>query len=124
VGERQYAVSIASVMPRHPDLSSRDFWRDFRDWRFWPFPWFRDGIDIELVGLDLKVLHALSSATQPADASELMRLEPAERRDAPADPGDGIFYGSVFSDGSLLGELRLRRPWEPFPDFEWTEVEL
>lgn len=124
VGERQYAVSIASVTPRHPDLSSRDFWRDFRDWRFWPFLWFRDGIDIELVGLDLKVLHALSSATQPGATSALMALEPTEWRDTPADLGGGTFYGSVFSDGSLLGELRLRRPGEPFPDFEWTEVEL
>lgn len=124
VGERQYAVSIASVMPRHPDLSSREFWRDFRDWPFWPFPWFRDGVDIELVGLDLKVMHALSSATQSADVSELMALEPSERRDVPADLGGGTFYGSVFSDGSLLGELRLRRPREPFPDFEWIEVEL
>jgi len=124
VGERQYAVSFASVMPRHPDLFSREFWRDFRDWPFWPFPWFRHGVDIELVGLDLKVLHALSSATQSADVSELMALEPSERREAPADLGGGTFYGSVFSDGSLLGELRLRRPGEPFPDFEWIEVEL
>ncbi|ABS65933.1 hypothetical protein Xaut_0681 [Xanthobacter versatilis] len=124
VGERQYAVNIASVAPRYPDLSGRDFWREFRDWRFWPFLWFRDGIDIELVGLDLKVLRALSSATQPAGASELMALEPSERRDTPADLDGATFYGSVFSDGSLLGELRLRRPDEPFPDFEWTEVEL
>lgn len=121
VGERQYAVSIASVMPRHPDLSSREIWRG---WPFWPFPWLRDGIDIELVGLDLKVLRALRSATPSVEASELMALEPSDRRDTPADLGGGTFYGSVFSDGSLLGELRLRRPGEPFPDFEWTEVEL
>lgn len=124
VGGRQYAVSIASVMPRQPDLSSRDFWRDFRDWPFWPFPWFRDGIDIELVGLDLKVVRALSSAMQSADASALIALEPSGRRDMPADLYGGTFYGSVFSDGSLLGELRLRRPGESFPDFMWTEVEL
>ncbi|WP_152505132.1 MULTISPECIES: hypothetical protein [Stappiaceae] len=124
VGGRQYAVSIASVAPRYPDLSSRKFWREFRDWPFWPFPWFRDGIDIELVGLDLKVLRALSSAVQPAGASELMALEPSERRDTPADLDGGTFYGSVFSDGSLMGELRLRHPGEPFPDFDWIEVEL
>lgn len=124
VSGRQYAVSIASVMPRYPDTSGREFWRDFREWPFGPFPWFRDGIDIELVGLDLEVLRALSSAKQSVDASELMALEPSERRDTAADLGGGTFYGSVFSDGSLLGELRLRRPSEPFPDFEWTEVEL
>ena len=121
VGERQYAVTIASVMPRHHDLSSREFWRD---WPFWPLPWLRNGIDIELVGLDLKVLHALSSATRPAGVSEMMALEPSERRDTPADLSGGTFYGSVFSDGSMLGELRLRRPGEPFRDFEWAEVEL
>jgi hypothetical protein len=121
LGDRQYAVSIASVMPRHPDISSRELWRD---WPFWPFPWLRDGIDIELVGLDLKVLRALSSVSPSVDASELMALEPSERRDTPADLDGGTFYGSVFSDGSLLGELRLRRPGEPFPDLEWTEVEL
>jgi hypothetical protein len=133
MGGRQYAVSIASVMPRYPDMPNREFWREFRDWQFWrefrdwqfwPLRWFRDGIDIELVGLDLKVLRALSSATQPAAASELMALEPLERRDTPADLEGGTFYGSVLSDGSLLGELRLRRPGEPFPDFEWIEVVL
>lgn len=124
VGARQYAVSIASVAPRYPDLSSREFWREFRDWPLWPFPWFRDGIDIELVGLDLQVLSALSSATRSAGASELMALKPSERRDTPADLDGGTFYGSVFSDGSLLGELRLRPPGEPFPDSKWTEVKL
>jgi hypothetical protein len=124
VAGRRYAVSIASVMPRHPELSSREFWRDFRDWPLLPLPWLRDGVDIELVGLDLKVLNALSSATQSAAASELMALEPSEWRDTPADLDGGAFYGSVFSDGSLLGELRLQRPSQPFPDFEWIEVEL
>lgn len=124
VGERQYAVSIASVMPRQPDLSSREFWRDLRDWPFWPFPWFRDGIDIELVGLDLEVLRVLGSVTQSVGVSELMGLEPSEWRDTPADLDGGTFYGSIFSDGSLLGELRLRRPGEPFPNFEWIKVEL
>lgn len=124
LGGRQYAVSIASVMPRYSNPSSREFWGDLHDWRAWPLLWFRHGIDIELVGLDLKVLRALSSATRSADPSELMALEPSERRDTPDELDGGTFYGSVFSDGSLLGELRLRRPGEPFPDFEWTEVEL
>ena len=121
VGERQYAVNIASMIPRHPDLSSREFWRN---WPFWPSPSLRDGIDIELVGLDLKVLRALSSATLSVGAPELLALEPSERRDTSTDLAGGTFYGSVFSDGSLLGELRLRRPGEPFLDFELIEVEL
>lgn len=124
VGGRQYAVSVASVMLRHPDLSSRKFWRDFRDWPIGPFLWLRDGIDIELVGLDLNVVRVLSSATQSDSISELMTLEPSERRDEPADLDGGTFYGSIFSDGSLSGQLRLRRSGELFPGFEWIEVEL
>ena len=124
IGARQYAVSIASVMPVYPDFSSRQFWSYFREWFFTPFPFFRDGIDIELVGLDLKVLRALGSSIQPSATSEVMALEPSERQDAPTYLEGGTFYGSVFSDGSLLGALRMRRPAEPFPDFEWVEVEL
>lgn len=124
VGERQYAVSVVSVTPRSPDLSSREFWRDFRDWPFWHFPWFRDGIDIELVGLDLEVLHAVSLATRADGTSELMALKPSKHRDAPADLDGGTFYGSVFSDGSLLGELRLQNPDKLFPDFMWKKVVL
>lgn len=124
IAGRQYVVSISAVTPRYPSLSDREFWREFRDLRLWPFLWFRDGIDIELVGLDLKVLRALSLVTKPAGVSELMALEPTGPRDTPADLDGGTFYGSVFSDGSLLGELRLQRPTGPFPDFEWIEVEL
>jgi len=51
-----------------------------------------------------------------------MSLEPQERRDIPDDVDGGRFYGSVFSDGSLLGEIRMphsHRPW-----LEPIEVEL
>lgn len=121
---RQYAISVASVTPRYPELSSRQFWDDFRDLRFWPFIGFRNGIDIELVGLDLKVLHTIGATIQSASASELMALEPLERRDTPTDLDGGTFYGSIFSDGSLLGALRLGGRGVPFPDFEWIEVKL
>jgi len=124
VGQRQYAVSVASVMQSAPQPSSREFWHEFRDWRFWPFMWSRAGIDIELIGLDLKVVHALSAVARQAGSSELIALQPAERRDTPADLDGGTFYGSIFSDGSLLGALRLRRPAGAIPDFEWIEVEL
>jgi hypothetical protein len=124
VGQRQYVVSISSVMQRVPQQSGRGSWREFLDWPFWPFAWSRDGIDIELVGLDLKVVHALSAVAKQAGSSELTALQPSERRDTPADLDGGTFYGSIFSDGSLLGALRLRRPAGAHPGFEWIEVEL
>jgi len=124
LGGHKYAFVIVSVAPRAHDLSSREFWRHFRDWPFGPFVWPRDGIDVEVIGLDLKILHTLGIAINSLQEADLTALEPTERRDTPADLDGGTFYGSVFSDGSLLGELRLRRPGQPFLDFEWTEVEL
>lgn len=122
VGQRQYAVSVASVMDSAPQPSDQEFWRELPDGSFWPFVWSRAGIDIELVGLDLKVVYALSAFARQADSSELMALEPAERRDTPVDLDGGTFYGSIFSDGSLLGALRLRRPAGAIPNFKSIEL--
>jgi hypothetical protein len=124
VGGRQYAVRITSVTARHPDLSSLNSWREFWYWMSMPFPWFRNGVDIELVGLDVEVLRTLSSAAQSANSSELMKLEPSERQDSPADVDGGRFYGSVLSDGSLLGALSVQRSSNPFQGFKSIEVEL
>lgn len=120
----KYAVSIASIAPRLPDLSGREFWDDFRDWPFGPFGWFRDGICVELIGLDLNILRILGAALSSSKTSDLMELKPVEPRDAPRDRDGGAFYGSVFSDGPLFGELRFSRSSRPSPDFEWIEVEL
>lgn len=124
LGGHKYAVNIVSVAPRAHDLSGREFWRHFRHGPFDPFIWLEDGIDIELVGLDLKVLQTLGLAINSPHEADLTALEPIARRDSAADLDGGAFYGSVFSDGSLLGELRLGRPGRPFLGFEWIEVEL
>ncbi len=124
VGQHKYAVSIASIMQMAPQLSGQEFWRKLQDWPFWPFLWLQDSIDIELVGLDLRVVHALSAVAKKADFSELMALRPTERRDMPTDFDGGTFDGSIFMDGSLLGTLRLQRLEGALPDFEWIEVEL
>ena len=117
----KYAVSVVSVAPRLPDVLGREFWDQFLDW---PFGWSRSGIAVELVGIDLNILRILSSALSPSKASDLMQLEPVAHRDDTLDGGGGTFYGSIFSDGSLLGELRLPRSGRLSPIFEWIEVEL
>lgn len=121
---RKYVVSILSVSPKQPDLSSREFWRDLHDWPFHPFGQFQHGFRVELVGLGLDVLGVLGSVQGSSGPSGFMELTPHEQRDAPIDTDGGAFYGSVFSDGSLFGELRFSRSSRPIPDFEWIEVEL
>jgi|GEM_PF-922639 hypothetical protein len=124
LGGRKYAVSVLSVSPKQPDLSSREFWRGLHDWPFGPFRWFEQGLRVELAGLDLEVFEALGSVQGSSGTPSLMELKPRERREALIDSDGGAFYGSVFSDGSLLGELRQNRMSRPTPDFEWIEVEL
>ena len=123
LGGRSYVVAIASIRPwaTRGGLDA-EFWRFIDDWPHWfrsPSP---DGVCVELVGLDLEVVRALGPASdQPAGAG-LMSLEPYERREIPSEVDGGRFYGSVFSDGSLLGELRIPRPHRP--RLESIEVEL
>jgi len=102
---RSYVVAIAWIQPWVSRQSlDAEFWRFIGDWPhpFWPPS--RNGVWVQLFGLDLEVVRAL----EPAD-SGLMSLNPYERREIFSEVDGGIFYGSVFSDGSLLGELRITR---------------
>lgn len=124
LGGRKFVIRVASVSPRFPDLSSRELWEDFRNWAFFPFSVPMDGIRVEMIGLDLKVFEAVGRAAGANMSAGLMELRPEHSHDVPFDTAGGAFYGSVFSDGSLLGELRLTHSSRPIPDFEWIEVEL
>ena len=110
LGEYRYVVTVASVRPRYGgDILDPDLWRlicERPDWTFGPFP---EGISIELIGLDLEVVEALEMAIRGQLSEELMAIKPVDRRDVPREFDGGAFYGSVFSDGSLLGEITLPR---------------
>lgn len=124
LGSQKFVVSITSIFPRYPDLSSREFWDDFCDFGFFPFRLLRGGMRLEIIGLDLQVFEALRSETDPKRTVDLMELQPNLQRDESSEFDGGSFYGSILSDGSLLGELRFPRSSMRFPNFEWIEVEL
>ncbi|MCB9972624.1 MAG: hypothetical protein H6847_14030 [Hyphomonas sp.] len=121
---RNYAVRIASVSPKFRDPSSPDFWHDFDEFLFHPHWMFRNGLRIEVMGIDFSVLKILGSRSQAEITQSLLELTPQESSDDQLDAGRGNFYGSIFSDGTLLGELRINRPSMPMPEFEWMEVEI
>ena len=124
VGKRKYVVSVASVRPEYGrDPVDGTFWHNTEDWLFWPFGPFPDGIALELVGLDLEVVESLEIAIRdPSQAEELMAIQPMEETDIPLEVDGGAFYGSVFSDFSLLGEIRIRRGQRP--EFGLVDIEL
>ena len=122
---RNYAVSILSVSPKQPDLSSREFWDDLRYWPFGCARILKQGLRVELVGLDLEVFKALGSVQGSSISSTLTQLKPQKWLDAAPIESDGCtFYGSIFSDGSLLGELQQNRMRSPIPEFKWREIVL
>ena len=119
----KYAVSVLSVSPKQLDLSSREFWDDLQDWPFGCARMLKQGLRVELVGLDLEVFEALGSVQ--GRRSTLMQLNPQNGYGAEPIKSDGYtFYGSIFSDGSLLGELRQNGMRGPIPEFEWIEIVL
>lgn len=123
LGQDKFAISIASISPRLPDLSSREFWKHFDKWLFHPFWKFREGIRIDIAGLDLEVLKVLGK-TSDYLTDALMELSPQEKLEGSFELKQGTFHGSIFSDGSLLGEIELERPRLPMSDFEWEEIIL
>jgi len=121
---RKYAVRVASVSPKLRDPSSPDFWRDIDELLIHPYWVFRDGLRLEVLGIDLSILETLGSRSQRELSQSLLELIPQEGSDELLDAARGSFYGSVLSDGSLLGELRFNRPSMSMPEFEWMEVDI
>lgn len=118
---QEYAVRIVSASFGGDFLSDHHVWHLISGWLLWDFRWLDCDIDIELVGLDLSVLETISLAIKSPKETKLMDLKPTERRAAPADKK---FYGSVFSDGSLMGVLRLRSGDRSLPHLDMRTLEL
>ena len=104
---RRYAVAITSIRPsyRH-HADDRDFLRLVQE--------KPDGISIELAGLDLCVVRMIEVALREPGSCALMEIQPGERRDIAGEEGE--FRGSVFSDGSLIGEIGVS-------DLKWFDHE-
>ena len=123
LGEHQYVFTVASILPwygqyiRGPDLLKL-IW-ECRGWPLGPSP---DITSLEVVGLDLQVVKALGMAIRGQGSEELMGIKPEDRRDVPGEFDGGEFNGSIFSDGSLLGEIRI--PHWGKPIIHWDDVEL
>lgn len=86
------------------------------------------GVRIMITGLDYSVVKAISYfSTNSGDSSEIMnlKLDPIVTDRGLSDSRiEGIFYGSIFGDGSLLGEIRLTKMEEFEKLIEWETVVL
>jgi hypothetical protein len=118
---RQYAVHVASVSLQSPDGFSEapDLLSAHAG-----FPWFGNGLRIEIIGLDLSVLKTISATLTSPTHNGLMDLQPGDSSELQAKETGEAFYGSVFADGSLVGELRLSAHHLGYSRFERETVEL
>lgn len=113
LGEYEYVVTITGVQSQYGS--------DLLDGTLLLYP---DSVVLKLVGLELGVVKALGAAIQGRSlTSALKEIELIHRRrEIPREIDGGEFYGSVLSDFSLLGEIRVsRRQW---PDFRRKEIAL
>ena len=111
--DHRYIVRTASIRsPYRHHTHDSDFRRLMREEAGRLLGLWRDGTIIEIVGLDLDVVHALGNAIQRPESPALMEIQLGKRREF----ADGAFHGSVFSDGSLIGEIATSR-------LEWRDIE-
>jgi len=121
LGGRSYVVTLASIRPWSPSgRVDEDFWEFIDEWPYWFLEPFA-GVCLEVIGLDLDIVHALGGTSGQPAATGLMSLEP-QQREFPSEIDGGRFYGSVLSDGSLFGELRMSRHHRL--RFDSEEIEL
>ena len=113
LGENKYAVSVMSIT-----YNSSEFRHGLG---YQPFS--GHGKRIELVGIDLNILRTLGSSLSSFDATGLIGFTP-DHRAMTLDWDDSKFYGSIYSDGTLLGELIFEGSIVPERHFDWHEVEL
>lgn len=111
--------SLLCLLRRYIDFNLVDnfYWQ-----HVWEIPFhtilFPDEIGIGIIGLDLGIMKTLASIIKDqSQTDELMEIKPIDRNEFVSElKGGASFYGSVFSDGTLLGEIRIRP--QQTPDFK------
>ena len=123
LGHHRYAFVVLSVRPMFRDYVSFDerFWLDLDDLFFSPHS-FHGGLRLEIMGVEMPILASLSKYLLTGKSELLMHIETIIEKDLPQKVDEGKFRGSVFSDGTLFGEIQVSSP--RFGGIAFEEVEL
>lgn len=123
LGGRRYVIAITSIRPSYiHHAHDPDFKRLIREDMGRFLGLWGDGIDIEIVGLDLGVMQALQTTLQdpglqiPIETEPEKETELKEQQDILIRFDGGEFHGSAFSDGSMIGEIGIS-------DMNWSGIE-
>lgn len=136
LGKDEYVVAIRPFRPSYlPHTHVPDLQHLIREWWRWIAGLRTDGISVELIGLNREVVRRLEAALREPESQisvwkpeseTLADIDARERRETfdEFEFGGGIFSGSVFSDGSLIGELKIKGRDMKHPAIEPDSIEL
>jgi hypothetical protein len=115
LGSEEYVFVIlySRSSPRLDDRLLFDWWELMEWWEMRGYPWSSRGITFGIMGIKLSTMHRISESLRPGQEEPMMRLEISREWQEPEWPvlleNDVKVDGSIFSDGTLLGELTIPR---------------
>lgn len=107
-----FVILYSRPSPRSDDRLHFD-WRELMEWEMRGHPWSSRGITFGIMGIKLSTMHRISESLRSGQEEPMVRLEIAREGPEPEWPvfleNDVKVDGSIFLDGTLLGELTIPR---------------
>ncbi|MEE8186726.1 MAG: hypothetical protein V3T99_03575 [Nitrososphaerales archaeon] len=120
---QEFAFVVQYIRPKiGPEeqfpVSDSEFWRRLSEWSLLSSFW--DGMVLGIMGIGLPVMNQIAEALRTGESAALLDIEAMEEPEFPQKVEDVKADGSVFSDGTIVGELTFRT-WRPA---EWRLEEV
>lgn len=120
-----FVILYSRPSPRSDDRLHFDWW-ELMEWEMRGYPWSPRGITFGIMGIKLSTMHRISESLRSGQEEPMMRLEISREWQEPEWPvfleNDVKMDGSLFSDGTLLGELTV--PGGSVPELGVEEILL
>ena len=108
-----FVILYSRSSPRSDDRLLFDWWELMEWWEMRGYPWSSRGITFGIMGIKLSTMHRISESLRSGQEEPMVRLEIAREGPEPEWPvfleNDVKVDGSIFLDGTLLGELTIPR---------------
>ena len=98
---RKFVIEMVATIQIMPDIDS-----DFSFKKAILDKMTGRNISTQIIGLDFDIISLLGASNADELMSNIMQISPSENYDTSVEMQEGIFYGSIFSDGSLMGDIR------------------
>lgn len=118
----QYVLSNNAFQFEYQNKPTGNFWNGLENFELHRFLESKGTLQTELIGIELDVLKTIATAHRSGKRGSLLELNLRQTTEVAAPVEGSCFRGSVFSDGTLFGEMRLSFSQPDAPEIEWIEV--